>query len=92
MLIRIDAGQIPPAVELLDADDFESFKAVIAVPAHTWVAPSVLVELSPDFDTAWLEQLEKMVAFARDHGWTDEGGRIRAHLELIVDSDDAAPT
>jgi hypothetical protein len=33
-----------------------------------------------------------MVAFAREHDWTDEQGRIRAHVEVIGDSADAALT
>jgi hypothetical protein len=86
LVLRIDPAQIPPAVELLDADDFGSFKAVIAVPDHTWVDPSLLVALAPDPDPVWRAQLEKMLSFAQEHGWIDQDGRIRAHVELIGDS------
>lgn len=82
MLLRIDTGCTPPSVELLERDDFKSLKAVVAVPAHTWLAPSVLLDLVPDADATWRERLEEMVSFARAHGWTDESGRIRAHVEL----------
>jgi hypothetical protein len=34
-------------------------------------------------DDTWLVDLDKMIAFAREHGWLDGSGRkIRAHIEL----------
>lgn len=82
MLLRIDIRQAPPDVRLLEQEDFGSFKAVVVLGSHTWVAPRTLQELCPGADATWQARLEGMVAYAQQQGWTDESGRIRAHVEL----------
>jgi hypothetical protein len=32
-------------------------------------------------DDAWTAQFDAMVEYARSKGWTDDNGRVRAHLE-----------
>lgn len=88
MIMRLDARSIPPTLELLEADDFDSLKTVVVVGSHNWVSPETLEELGTDADQAWCDQLAGMIAFAARHGWTDEHGRVRSHVELF---DDRAP-
>jgi hypothetical protein len=49
---------------------------------HVFVEPERLKELAGDraADPDWLAGLEQMTAFAAEHGWVDEAGRIRAHV------------
>lgn len=59
---------------LLDADPF----------AHMWIAPALLHELSPHgSDADWRRNLAGMAEKAREFGWIDKAGRIRAHVEWI---------
>jgi len=50
---------------------------------HVYVDPAVLLRLAGERaeDPAWLESLAGMTAFAAEHGWVDEAGFIRAHVE-----------
>ena len=34
-------------------------------------------------DAEWNESFERMVMFAREHGWVSPDGAIRAHIELL---------
>ena len=83
MIVRLDTRQLPPTLELLEPDDLGSFKAVFVMETHTWVPPSTLSELHPEADDAWREELEGMIAFAAQRGWTDDAGRVRAHVEVV---------
>jgi hypothetical protein len=49
---------------------------------HVFVEPARLRQLAGDraADPEWLAGLEKMTAFAAEHGWVDDAGRIRAHV------------
>ena len=49
---------------------------------HVFVEPERLKQLAGEraTDPEWLAGLEKMTAFAAEHGWVDEAGRIRAHV------------
>jgi hypothetical protein len=47
---------------------------------HTWVAPATLERLGPD-DPEWRRGLAGMLVYAAEHGWTDERGQVRVHLE-----------
>jgi hypothetical protein len=50
---------------------------------HVFVDPSVLRRLAGDRaeDPEWVASLEGMIGFAAEHGWVDEEGFIRAHVE-----------
>lgn len=50
---------------------------------HVHVDPEVLLRLAGDRanDPSWRESLDAMIAFAAKHGWVDESGFIRAHIE-----------
>lgn len=94
MIIAVDANG---ATRLEDPDNFRAFSirladgaaaqaglARIARPddAHWWVAQDALLALAPrGADAGWRAQLAGMVGYARQHGWVDEGGAIRAHVE-----------
>lgn len=82
MYVQIDMSTIPPSVELRDADDFSDFRVVASVPPHIWLAPDAIAELANrSDDTAWNDRLADMVAYARDKGWVDTDGRVRAHVQ-----------
>ena len=49
---------------------------------HVWVAPAWLTQASGlGTDPAWLEEFGRMLGFAAKHGWVNEAGEIRAHIE-----------
>ena len=83
MEIEVDVRRVPPVITLIAPDDFKSFKVVIRLDEHTFVAPTLLAELAGDRadDPAWRSNLEGMLAYAADHGWLDEAGNVRAHVE-----------
>lgn len=83
MYLSIDNSTTPPLIELVEPDDFTSFKVVVSTPSHSWVDPGILAALAGRArDTAWAEQLAGMVSYAGTKGWLDEQGRIRAHVEV----------
>ncbi|MBM3605705.1 MAG: flavin reductase family protein [Alphaproteobacteria bacterium] len=54
---------------------------------HAWVRPDAVRALSPLTGQAdWDSGFRKMINFAASHGWTDDSGRIRAHIEVIQSS------
>jgi hypothetical protein len=69
--------------ELRGADDFAAFKVVASRPSHVWISPAEIERLAGDWaaDPSWREGLERMLAYAREHGWVDERGAVRAHVE-----------
>jgi len=83
MYIEIDISTIPPAVTLRDPDDFTGFKVVTTRPEHSYVEPGTLRQLAGDRaeDSAWLADLDGMLAYAQSKGWVREDGAVRAHLE-----------
>jgi hypothetical protein len=82
VILRLDLGTAPPAIALLDAEDFGSFKAQVVLGSHIWIAPDTLELLGPR-EREWKEHLDAMIAYAREHDWTDESGRVRVHIELV---------
>lgn len=73
--VRSDAG---PAV--ID----ESLRCAglgVVVANHAFIEPDALRRLAPRSARNWLSDLEAMIEFADQHGWTDEQGRLRAHIE-----------
>jgi hypothetical protein len=82
--IEVDIGSIPPKTTLHDADDLGSLKVVLRNDGHAFVSPAVIEELAAGRaeDPLWREQLELMLAFAREHGWVNDAGDVRAHVEL----------
>lgn len=83
MYLRIDTRVIPPLVEVIEPDDFTSFKVVVRTSSHSWVDPGGLAALAGRAgDIEWQEQLAGMVAYAGTKGWLDDEGRIRAHVEV----------
>ncbi len=83
MYLRIDTSSTPPSVEVVEPDDFTSFKVVVLTPSHSWVDPADLAALAGRAgDTEWEHNLTGMIGYARSKGWLDERGRIRAHVEV----------
>jgi hypothetical protein len=83
MYIHIDVTQVPPLVELHDADDFKKFHVVLTSADQAWVDPEALVGIAGrSTDPRWQEELAGMVRFAESKGWL-QGGRIRAHVETV---------
>jgi hypothetical protein len=67
--------------ELHEPDDFGAFKVV--APAHVWISPEEIERLAGERaqDPSWRQGFERMLAYAREHGWVDERGFVRAHVE-----------
>jgi hypothetical protein len=83
LYIRVDVSQVPPIVAVHEQDDFTRFHVVVAEADHTWVHPDAVAELADrQGDAEWREKLAGMVRFAESKGWTDDQGRIRAHVEV----------
>ena len=82
MIIDVDLSQVPPAVSLLEPDDFTAFK-LVARGAHAFVDRSTLRALAGERaqDADWLRRLDEMLAYAASKGWADEAGATRAHIE-----------
>jgi hypothetical protein len=82
MYLRIDTRTTPPLVEVMEPDDFTSFKVVVLTPSHSWVEPGGLAALAGRADDPdWQQKLAGMISYAESKGWLDEQGRIRAHVE-----------
>ncbi|MCV7356647.1 hypothetical protein [Mycolicibacterium fluoranthenivorans] len=82
MYLRVDTRTTPPDVQVCEPEDFTAFKVVVVTAAHSWVDPADLSELAGrGGDAEWQQKLAAMIDFARSKGWTDESGRIRAHIE-----------
>lgn len=84
MYIRISLDSVPPAVELMEPDDFKAFKVVVESPEHAYVPVATLRALAGERDAEWEAGLERMVAFAARHEWVNPDGEVRAHIELKV--------
>ena len=83
MYLRIDTRTVPPRVEVCEPEDFTAFKVVVVTATHSWVNPADLSALAGRAgDDEWQRKLAAMIGYAESKGWTDEAGRIRAHVEL----------
>jgi hypothetical protein len=82
VIIDVDLTAVPPTISLLEPDDLTSF-SVRARGEHAFVDRGTLIALAGERanDAAWLERLDKMLAYAASKGWADESGRTRAHIE-----------
>ncbi len=85
MIISVDLTQIPPMLELLEANDFKNLR-LVTIGEHAHVPREMLLDLAGElaFDPAWLKQLDSMLDYAREHGWTDELGATRVHIERSI--------
>jgi len=83
MYIEIDLSAVPPVSVLHEPDDFTSFKVIVRALEHARVPAEVIQALAGDRarDPDWQRGLEKMLEYARQHGWVDDSG-VRAHIEL----------
>lgn len=95
MYLRVDTRQVPPTIEVCDEGDFSGFKLVVVTSTHAWVPPDALTELAGRADDhAWKDKLAAMISYAERRGWTDDHGRIRAHVEFaaadVSPADDAS--
>jgi hypothetical protein len=91
VVLRIDLATAPPELTLVEPEDLKSFKTEVVLGSHTWIAPETLESLGPQ-DAEWQEQLGATIAYAREHGWTDERGQVRAHVELVDERGAAEPS
>lgn len=70
-------------MRLAGSDDFTSLKVVVQPAEHVWLSPELLTATDGrTSDPRWRESLDRMTAYAAPRGWTDEHGRLRAHIEL----------
>ena len=83
MYVEVDLRSTPPATTLRDASDFSSFKVVVVDASDTFISQHALRDLAGPLasDPSWQSGFEKMIAFAAEHGWTNDAGEIQAHVE-----------
>ncbi|HEY7618602.1 MAG TPA: hypothetical protein VH834_02470 [Solirubrobacteraceae bacterium] len=83
MYIELDTSAVPPALALRESEDFKMFKIVVRDADHVWVELDQIKSLAGEQgnDPGWLQQFEGMVAYAREHGYIDDRGRMRGHVE-----------
>lgn len=49
---------------------------------HAWLDGDAVKALAGDaVGEQWHTDFDNMIAYARSKGWTDDGGRVRAHIE-----------
>jgi flavin reductase (DIM6/NTAB) family NADH-FMN oxidoreductase RutF len=90
------AGDFKTFAVALDNRSNVALKAAVAPvadldhdKAHVWVRPDAIRAISPlAGQPEWEARFAEMLGFAGRHGWVDEKGRVRAHLESI----DVQPT
>lgn len=92
MQIKVSTGK---AAELLSPEDFRRFSVIAERAAqtelaalgrvegdHVWIAPAKVGQLAGASRTAeWDNAFTGMIGFAAKHGWVDEAGHVRAHIE-----------
>ena len=91
MYVTFDSG-IP---RLADIDNFRALKIVIEIGEtptlesvgrvegdHVWLNRNWLEAHGRPDDPAWANGFAGMIAYAGKSGWVDEGGAIRAHVEV----------
>lgn len=62
--------------------ELDGFGVVDAAGEHVFLNVDAVRGLAGSTATAeWVRQFEGMVAFAREKGWVDDAGRVRAHVE-----------
>jgi hypothetical protein len=81
---------------LADADNFRAFSVVVTGDAdvaealaglgtvegeHAWLDPAAVTALAGEVGQRWRADFDAMIAYAASKGWTDDGGRVRAHIE-----------
>jgi hypothetical protein len=54
---------------------------------HAFLDPEHVAALATSTEADWRERFAKMIDFARSKGWTDDQGRVRAHLEWRAEAD-----
>jgi hypothetical protein len=57
------------------------YGTVDADGAHAHLLPDAVRGLHGDADENWAAGFDRMIDYARDHGWVDGDGRVRAHME-----------
>ena len=84
MHIAIDLESVPPTVTLEDPDDFTSFRVLLRHPAETFVPRALVEELAGARagEAGWRAGFEAMIVYAAEHGWINDAGAIRAHVEV----------
>ena len=84
MYVEIDAETLPPTLSLEAPDEFARLGVRVRIPRHVWLERDSLIALAGRAgDATWIEKLDGMLRYAADHGWIDDAGRVRAHVELV---------
>jgi hypothetical protein len=68
---------------LREPDEFGAFEVVAARQSHLWITPEQIRELAGTHadDPSWQAGFERMLAYAQAHGWVNDEGAVRAHVE-----------
>lgn len=72
-------------VAMRDAETFTSLKVVARRAEHVWVSREELIRLAGEHarDTEWQARLDGMLAYAASHGWVNDKGAVRVHVEWM---------
>jgi len=83
MFIEVDLSVVPPTLALRESDDFKMFKVVVRDAEHVWVEIDQIKALAREqgADPEWVKGLEGMIAYAGQHEYLDDEGRMRGHVE-----------
>jgi hypothetical protein len=80
--LHVEAGAGVTAVELGRSPALAAVGQLDTDGQHVWLDPARLKELAaPDGDAEWAAGFDAMVSYATAKGWTDDHGRLRAHVE-----------
>jgi len=82
MIVRLIVTGITVDVDVVDAWNFRELKLIVRAPAEVSLDPVTLAGLVDEPSPRWTEELQGMLARAREHGWIDEVGGVRVHVEV----------
>jgi hypothetical protein len=84
MIISVDLSSIPPLCTVVDASNFHDLKVVATVHEHGFISTQALEEMVDRElkDQDWRGSFEAMLEYAETHGWVNDLGQVRAHVEI----------
>jgi hypothetical protein len=82
------------SIRITGAQDMDRLRATLAAwgrlddDHHAYIQVDALRTLAGESarNADWRTAFDGMIAYARAHGWVDQGGAVRAHIETDVSS------
>lgn len=90
---RENLGEL--SIRITGAQDMDRLRAALAAwgrlddDHHAYIRVDALRTLAGESarNADWRTAFDDMIAYARSHGWVDQGGAVRAHIDMEVSSD-----